>query len=75
MEHSSSVDSAFKAVKTDKWDGIVWMGSIQECDLCHTEYPMSWIIWTGKQCLCYACYYPNWRLDTEAVEKHKQLHQ
>jgi len=34
---------------------LVWMGSLEECDLCHDIYPMAWIVFTGRQFLCVAC--------------------
>lgn len=41
----------------DLREGLEWIGVLEECDCCHDEYPMSWIIYTGKQFLCYACCY------------------
>ena len=38
-------------------EGLEWIGVLEECDCCHDEYPMSWIIYNGIQFLCYACYY------------------
>jgi hypothetical protein len=40
---------------------IIWVGVLETCDCCHDVFPMSWIIYTGKQFLCYACYYPDGR--------------
>lgn len=37
---------------------LYWAGSLEECDLCHDQFPMCWIIYTGRQYLCHACYYP-----------------
>lgn len=34
---------------------LVWMGSLEECDLCHDIYPVAWIVFTGRQFLCMAC--------------------
>jgi len=34
---------------------LVWMGSLEECDMCHDIYPMVWIVFTGRQFLCMAC--------------------
>ena len=34
---------------------LVWMGSLETCDLCGDIYPMSWITFTGRQFLCAAC--------------------
>ena len=30
-------------------------GFLETCDLCHDEYPLSYIIFTGKQFLCFKC--------------------
>ena len=35
-----------------------FIGVLETCDCCGDEYPMSWIIFTGSQFLCYACFYP-----------------
>lgn len=39
---------------------VEWVGVLEECDLCHEFYPMSWIIFTGVQFLCYACAFPEY---------------
>lgn len=36
-----------------------WIGTLETCDLCGYEYPLSWIIFTGRQFLCFRCYYPS----------------
>ena len=63
----------FQLDKNNGKKHLVWVGSLEECDLCHIEYPMSWMVFTGKQFLCYACCYPNYRLDRELKEKHNNL--
>ena len=57
MENTSRIAGVFQLAKKDGHKHLVWMGSLEECDLCHIEYPMSWIIFGGKQFLCYACKY------------------
>lgn len=34
-----------------------WIGVPERCDRCGKWYPMAWIIFTGTQFLCYACFY------------------
>ncbi len=38
-------------------EGLAWVGVLEECDCCHEEFPMSWIVYNGIQFLCYACAY------------------
>jgi hypothetical protein len=75
MENTSRIAGVFQLAKNAGRKHLVWMGSLEECDLCHTEYPMSWIIFSGKQFLCYACHYPNYRLDSELRQKYERLHE
>jgi len=37
------------------WDNIEWLGNLEQCDLCHDDYPMAWIQYSGKQFLCFSC--------------------
>lgn len=41
--------------KMEKEIEIYWIGSFEECDLCHEIYPMAWIEFNGRQFLCLAC--------------------
>jgi hypothetical protein len=34
---------------------IQWIGTLETCDLCGDEFPMSWVRFTGRQFLCAAC--------------------
>lgn len=34
-----------------------FLGVLEECDLCHMEWPLSWIVYNGIQFLCYGCAY------------------
>jgi len=35
-----------------------WAGGLEECDCCHdAEVPICWIVYTGRQFLCYDCMY------------------
>jgi hypothetical protein len=38
---------------------------LEECDLCHDLYPIDGIVFTGRQCLCRACYNPDGRIAQE----------
>lgn len=41
---------------------LYWIGTLETCDLCGDEYPMSWIEFNGVQFLCLKCrceYKPN----------------
>ena len=42
-------------MNSERMSGLDFVGVLETCDLCGDEYPMSWIIYTGKQFLCYAC--------------------
>ena len=34
-----------------------WEGSKEICNKCKESYPMVWIIFDGKEFLCYSCFY------------------
>ena len=45
---------------------LIWVGSLEDCDLCHDILPMSWIVFTGSQFLCYSCAYDGLAIDDRA---------
>lgn len=40
---------------TNGLDGSDWVDELVECDLCHEEYSMSLVEWSGRQMLCLDC--------------------
>lgn len=36
---------------------IDYIGPLETCDSCNNDYPLMWIMFTGQQFLCFACYY------------------
>lgn len=50
-----------------------WIGVLEECDCCHDEYPMSWIIYNGIQFLCYACAYGGIAQELEQALDKRQV--
>lgn len=49
---------------------LLWIGSPEQCDVCHETYPMSWIIYDGRF-MCYACAFPSSSLSPQGSSNPK----